>query len=108
MFTISHLTQELTRSPRLVGLVSAAQFAALMLGPLGGWVSDKFSRRNLNILSKLGVVPLTLLVSVFMGMRGRLSTTVVLAAGYLYASNNDEFCISKEKFVSKTRNFCLK
>ena len=72
------------QSPRLVGLVSAAQFAGLLLGPLGGWVSDCFDRRRVVIASKLLAIPITLLVSWCMAARARLSTNLVVAAGFAF------------------------
>ena len=56
VFAVSHLIQELTHSERLVGLVGAANFAALMFGPLFGILSDRFSRRRLVLVSKCVVV----------------------------------------------------
>ena len=84
VFVVGHLTQQLTQSPRLVGLVSAAQFAGLLLGPLGGWVSDCFDRRRVVIASKLLAIPITLLVSWCMAARARLSTNLVVAAGFAF------------------------
>eukprot|EP01045_Picozoa_sp_COSAG04_P028313 COSAG04_NODE_4360_length_2138_cov_14.393330_2_plen_316_part_00 len=84
VFVVGHLTQQLTQSPRLVGLVSAAQFAGLLLGPLGGWVSDCFDRRRVVIVSKLLAIPITLLVSWCMAARARLSTNLVVAAGFAF------------------------
>ena len=86
VFAVSHLIQELTHSERLVGLVGAANFAALMFGPLFGILSDRFNRRRLVLASKWVVAPASLLVSVCMNLaqRGRMPTTLMLAAGYIY------------------------
>ena len=45
VFVIGHLTEELTHSPRLVELVGGIYFAPLLLGPFGGWLSDRYSRK---------------------------------------------------------------
>jgi MFS family permease len=86
VFAVSHLIQQLTHSTRLVELVGAANFAALALGPICGWISDRFKRRSVVLVSKCVAVPASLLIASCMSLtqRGRLSSTAMLALGYLY------------------------
>ena len=47
------LVLELTNSPFLVGLLGTCRFAAMLLGPFCGTISDRFNRRRILILAQI-------------------------------------------------------
>ena len=84
VFVIGHLTEELTHSPRLVELVGGIYFAPLLLGPFGGWLSDRYSRKVvLIVFNVLVVIPSSALISRTIEV-GLLPTALLLTLAYVY------------------------
>lgn len=61
---VGWLVLELTNSPTLVGVVAACRYIGMGLGPLIGFIGDRYNRRRILIISRLGIAFCSLILAI--------------------------------------------